>query len=200
MSDALRPVNSMALTSLPHATLSAQHALHGHYDVDWFLLKLKSDLTQAMSSAPNFHFGAVNFAVTVAALADWSWMLHARDHHSWQGFRGRMGLDKFARYIASQNDLVHAFTDLANEYKHADRFQASRRLINIHVRWAKCEDVPTLAQCWRDNAVGRQSGERMCIPILTTTNGDYFFRAAAENVMGWWEAFDPLSARPGTPA
>ena len=159
------------------------------------LLKIRQDLDRSMLAAPQFHYSAIDFAVGIASLIDWTFHYCAKNNPTWAAMKPKDGLKAFVKYIAEQNIAVAAFTDLANEFKHADRNKPSITLAKLTIVWVRSASDLESRPEWIENSIrGRSSNGMVMIPFVGLSDGRFpFYKAFAMQALDWWSAFDAMA-------
>ncbi len=182
------------MTTAQGAQTTAQVIFDGQYDLAWMKSEARYDFECSMQEIVHFHFEAMNFAVTVASLADWAWMLHARYTPAWASQKNPQ--NAFVGFIAHECNSVATLTDFANEYKHADRVHKNMSLRKLEVRTVKVEKLLTLPPGWEHNALAVANIGFRFIPIVETDCDRFFYKALGQAALAWWDNFDPSMAAP----
>ena len=108
--------------------LTARKVFAWTFDFEFLMEKANHELELSMSY-PNFFFpNAMNFSVTIHAIADHLWHLEAIRDPQWENTQS-----KFVEWIKTKSDCISLFIDISNTYKHSDR----NRKIFCRSSWTK---------------------------------------------------------------
>jgi hypothetical protein len=130
-----------------------------------------------------FLSNALNFSVTIHAIADHLWYTGAKRNSEWEISR-----EKFVEWIKTQNDCIGIFIDLSNTYKHSQRKRENRFIV--------CLEIMTFAQDWvasrspvemSNRIVDKFSGDEFLWPVVTKPDGWLvYYCYAAKSALDWW--------------
>jgi hypothetical protein len=173
----------------PRGVLTAHTVFDPSFNFDFLREKAVHELnlsfTEGQRGQKFFLWHAMNFSVSIHAIADYFWWVKEIGDAQWNNDQ-----NNFVHRVAVGNDCIDAFLDISNTYKHSHR-----------IRKHKIESLT----CYPDSAVIKNSdppGElelRNCIidrsqpkdsiywPVITTKKGRViYYRYAAESALGWW--------------
>jgi len=166
---------------------SAQVAFNGNYDLKWMIMKARVDLARSMQSPTRFYEDAMNFSVSIASMADWAWKLEVRHAAAWQEKTQR----EFVMAVGVQAPAVLAFTDLANEFKHADRTQTNFVARNLLIFSYDPTDASVVTpELLAKSIVQPSSGGTRYVPAVIVDAGRPYYIDVANSALAWWDAFD----------
>lgn len=177
--------------------LTAQDVFNGvGFDDAEMLRKAERELDRLLASGPmaaNDHM--FNFAVTLAAVSDWTFHLHLKHLPRWSGRVEQ----NFTNWVRHHSADAFVFIDISNEYKHADRKKpstlAEKMLMGFVDLTANPETRPQL-----DMSKGwvKQVGDKewFFFPSIKFDGKTEYFYDPAERAISWWRSFDPASAEP----
>ncbi|QJE03682.1 hypothetical protein HH212_26675 (plasmid) [Massilia forsythiae] len=80
-----------------------------------------------------------NFAVTLAAVSDWTFHLAVSQQPAWNGKREQ----HFTNWVRHSNSDASVFIDISNEYKHANRNKSSTLARKMMLKAVWPEQDPT---------------------------------------------------------
>jgi hypothetical protein len=97
--------------------LTAQQVFAWNFDFEFLMDKANHELHLSLHEGPRYFFPhAMNFSVTIHAIADHLWHVKAVNDTQWRGDQGA-----FVNWVKTKNDCIAVFIDLSNTYKHSDR-------------------------------------------------------------------------------
>jgi len=146
--------------------------------------KASHELELSMTEGADFLLqNALNFSVTVHAIADHLWYAGAIRNVQWRG-----NYAQFLEWLKTQNDCIAFFIDLSNTYKHSERTRPNR--------FANFLQNMTFPEDWVASRPPEELRNRLVRsdnvslwPVLTKTGGRLiYYRYAAEAALYWWRA------------
>lgn len=154
------------------------------FDFDFLMQKAYHELELSMTEGPHFFLSnALNFSVTIQAIADHLWYVGANRNSRWKNSRL-----KFVEWIKTKNDCIGIFIDLANTYKHSQKIHKNRFI-------ARFENM-TFAEDWvasrspvemTNRIIDKFSGDVSLWPVVTKQDGwPVYYRYAAKSALDWW--------------
>lgn len=184
------------------ALMSAQELLNGPgFDDDFILDKAERELRRVKVSVEPlaFYYDMMNFAISVAMVADWKFQLHLSDTRVWTAKKDISEIN-FTHWVRSQSPEIGAFIDISNECKHANRDYPSflAKKVLLSPIWKESEHKPEeLAEFSAFGLkFGTDKGPLLIVPLIEYGgNKDYFFRAA-DKAINWWKTVDITKAVP----
>lgn len=141
------------------------------------------------------HF--INFSVTVASIADWTFHLRLAGASKWN----KKTEIHFCNWIRSQSPEVAAFIDISNECKHANRKHANFVAEKVLLRpiWDTSAVPKGQMQVYEQKGFGvKLEGEKtlFLIPIIRYDSKEEYFFDVAEAALAWWKNLNPDLATP----
>jgi hypothetical protein len=166
--------------------LTAQRVFAWHFDFEFLMDKANHELHLSLCEGPRYFFPhAMNFSVTIHAIADHLWHVKAINDAQWEGKQ-----DAFVNWVKTQNDCIAVFIDLSNTYKHSDR-----RVHNYFAARLGLYPEPSiqhsgLPEETRNRVICDGPVEDSFWPVLTTTTGRLiYYLYAAESALHWWHTY-----------
>jgi hypothetical protein len=158
------------------------------FDFEFLMNKANHELALSMTEAPGLFLpNALNFSVTIHAIADHLWHAGENRNPQWPTY------GDFLTWLKTQNDCIGIFIDLSNTYKHTERdrpnrFADSFQNMTFPEDWVDARPPDEL----RNRIIDSHSGNVSLWPVLTTTGGRLiYYRYAAENALHWWRTNYP---------
>jgi len=177
--------------------LTAQNVFNGQgFDDAEMLRKAERELDRLRASRPmatNDHM--FNFAVTLAAVSDWTFHLHLKHLPRWSGKVEQ----SFTNWVRHNSADAFVFIDISNEYKHADRKKPSTLAEKMMVSYIDLGVHPQvragldMSKGWIQK-VG--AADWYFFPSIKFNGGIEHFYDPAERAISWWKSFVPASAVP----
>ena len=181
--------------SAPLRVLTAHNVFDPSFNFDFLIEKAAHELTLSLAEGPNFfYWHAMNFSVSIHAIADHLWWVKAIDDPQWNKHQ-----PNFVNWVTNENDCIAAFLDISNTYKHSERSRSTQRnKVTEHLKIyhndviIKNSDPPDeleLRNCIIDK---RQTGfSWLYWPVITTKTGRLiYYRYAAESALDWWRKYE----------
>lgn len=177
--------------------LTAQKTFNGEgFDDREMLNKADRELVRMRASrGMNPYDHMFNFAVTLAAVCDWTFHLHLSHLPRWNGRKEQ----HFTNWVRNSSADAFVFIDIANEYKHANRNTPSTLAekmmlsyidLGVHPQMRVAVDV---SKGWIQK-VG--SNDWFFFPSIKFNGGTEYFYDPAERAISWWKSFTPTTAEP----
>lgn len=178
--------------------LTAQDVFNGPGWDDQFLLsKAERELdrlraTRFIMVATDHMF---NFAVTLAAVCDWTFHLHLSRLPRWSGKKEH----NFTHWLRNNCEDAFVFIDIANEYKHANRKTPSTLAEKMMLSFIDLGDHPErrsqvdLSKGWIQKM---SSKDWYLYPSIKFNGKTEHFYDPAQRAIAWWRSFTPTSAVP----
>ncbi|MGS1108166.1 hypothetical protein ACVCNH_18070 [Achromobacter anxifer] len=180
--------------------LTAQNIFNGPgFDDAEMLRKAKRELDRlkgAGAGSMNAYDHMMNFAVSLAAVSDWTFHVHLADLPRWQGKKEH----NFTNWIRHHNADAFVFIDISNEYKHANRNTPSAVAEKMMLRFVQFDKEPEMrakvdtTKGWVQT-VGSGAEWFFFPSIQYGGKSDYFYNVA-ERAIVWWESKAYASAEP----
>jgi len=178
--------------------LTAQQVFNGTgFDDKHMLRKAERELNRLRTARgfeePFDHM--MNFAVSLAAVCDWTFHIRLSSLPRWNGKTER----HFTNWVRKSSADAFVFVDISNEYKHANRIHPSMSAekmmleyidLNLHPEARALIDQ---SKGWIQNVGGKDWFFRPTVKFNGTT--EYFYDAA-ERAISWWKVFIPVNAEP----
>lgn len=182
--------------------MSAQKLLNGQgFDDEFILEKAERELKRVKTSAEPFSFYSdmINFAISIAMVADWKFQLHLSNTPGWEAKEGISEVN-FTHWVRSQSPEVGALIDVSNECKHANRHRPSflAEKVLLSPIWNESEHKPEELAEFRAFGLKFRTDKEPLLIIPFINYGkkeDYFFRAA-DKAINWWKTVDMAKAVP----
>ncbi|MDR5809295.1 hypothetical protein [Caballeronia sp. LZ019] len=141
------------------------------------------------------HDHMFNCAVTLAAVADWTFHLKLSHLPRWSGKREQ----HFTNWLRRNCDDAFVFIDLSNEFKHANRNKPSTLAEKMMV-----DLIDLNAQPHKRSEIDPNKGwvekfgihELFLFPAIRFNGKTEPFYDPAERAIAWWRSFDPANAEP----
>ena len=136
-----------------------------------------------------------NFAVTLAAVCDWTFHLRLSNLPRWSGRNEQ----NFTHWLRNNCADAFVFIDVANEYKHANRNSPSTLAekmmmsfidLGIHPQMRSHVD---LSKGWIQTM---GVNDWFVFPSIKFNGGTEHFYDPAQRAIVWWRSFTPTSAVP----
>ncbi|QZA82450.1 hypothetical protein [Deefgea piscis] len=172
-------------------TLSAHQFLSGPgFDENFMLEKAIRELGRVKScqDALLMYDHMINFSVTIASIADWTFHLRLTDQPKWSVSKET----HFSNWIRSQSPEVAAFIDISNECKHANRKCSNYSANSLDL--AVIFDISLVPEqsmkMYEQKGFGRLTEEGRImyfIPTLTYCGNKKYFYDVAEAALIWWK-------------
>jgi hypothetical protein len=154
--------------------------------------KAAHELHHSFADGPDFfYWNAMNFSVSIHAIADHLWWVKAIGDSQWNT------QETFTNWVTIENDCIAAFLDMSNTYKHSQRHPNQQNNTTAHLKLhpddvviknSSPPDESELLNCIIDK---RQSTDSIYWPVITTTNGRLiYYRYAAESALNWWREYE----------
>lgn len=177
--------------------LTAQNVFNGEGFSDASMLsKAQRELDRLRSSrdimSSTDHM--FNFAVTMAAVCDWTFHLRLSDLPRWHGKKEQ----NFTNWVRKNSEDAFVFVDISNEYKHANRNKPSTLAEKMMMSYIDMA-LPNARQYVDPNKGWFQpvgTGQWFFFPAIKMNGGTEFFYGPAERALAWWKSFVPASAEP----
>jgi hypothetical protein len=153
------------------------------------------DRLRASQTPKDMYDHMLNFAVTLAAVCDWTFHLHLIALPRWNGTREQ----NFTNWVRQSSADAFVFIDLANEYKHANRNKPSTLAEKMMLGFNDLTENP---QERKGLDVGKgwmaKVGENdwFVYPSIKFNGRTEYFYDVAARAISWWRAFDPENAEP----
>ena len=177
--------------------LTAQDVFNGEgWDDRALLFKAERELDRlrnARAMATTDHM--FNFAVTLAAVCDWTFHLHLSSLPRWKGKREQ----NFTHWIRVNCADAFVFIDIANEYKHANRVNGSTLVEKMMLSFIDLGDHPEMRSQVDLNKGWIQSmGSKdwFFFPSIKFNGQTEYFYDPAQRAIAWWRSFTPSMAVP----
>ena len=172
--------------------LSASNTFGWTFDFEFLINKARYELDMSMTQHINWFFpNAMNFCVSVHAIADYMWHTKAIREPQWSNSQ-----NKFIEWCKGENSFIAAFIDLSNTYKHSDRYKKNQFIDRLELKtfpdeWIKSRPPEELrnrikAPLFKNDV---QSGYLELWPILAISGSNIYFHYAAESVLHWWRTY-----------
>lgn len=177
--------------------LTAQDVFNGPgWDDHALLLKAERELGRLRTAhnmdATDHMF---NFAVTLAAVCDWTFHLHLSHLSRWSGKKEQ----NFTHWLRNNCADVFVFIDIANEYKHANRNTPSALAEKMMVSFIDFGQHPEeRSQVDLNKGWIQQMGTNdwFFFPSIKYNGRTENFYDPALRAIAWWRSFTPTSAVP----
>lgn len=178
--------------------LTAQDVFNGPgFDANHMLRKAERELTRlrAERGFQELYDHMFNFAVTLAAVCDWTFHVHLSALPRWAGKREQ----NFTNWVRHTNSDAFVFIDISNEFKHANRKAPSALAEKMMLSYIDLGAHPMLrgtvdmAKGWIQNM---GTSDWYFFPSITFNGNTEHFEDAAERAISWWKAFSPANAQP----
>jgi len=178
--------------------LSAQETFNGQgFDDRHMLRKAERELQKLRTASgleePYDHM--FNFAVTLAAVSDWTFHLHLSQLPLWN----KKKESHFTNWVRKSNEDAFVFIDISNEYKHAHRTNKSTLAEKLILKYIDLGIYPQLRAGADLNKGWIQkvgASDWYCFPTIKFNGKTESFFDPAERAIAWWKAFTPAAAVP----
>jgi hypothetical protein len=177
--------------------LSAQELANGPgFDVGEMLRKAGRELDRMrLSRGMETYDHMFNFAVTLAAVCDWTFHLQLSHLPRWSGKNEQ----NFTYWVRYNSDDAFVFVDISNEYKHADRKIPSTLAQKVMLNYYDLGAHPQLRtkidvkKGWVHKA---GAVDWFMFPAIKFNGNTEHFYDPAQRAIAWWQAFTPAMAQP----
>jgi hypothetical protein len=175
----------------PVRVLTAHTVFDWSFNFEFLVDKAAYELGLSLAEGPDFfYWHAMNFAVSIHAIADHLWWVKAIDDAQWSKHQ-----PNFVNWVITQNDCIAAFLDISNTYKHSNRTTRNKvtgTLIlhpdNVVIKNSNPPDELELRNCVIQKG---QLKEAIYWPVITTKAGRLiYYRYAAEWALHWWRKYE----------
>lgn len=185
--------------------ISAQTLLNGPgFDDNFMLEKAGRELARIKASRDIYviYDHIINFAVSVASVADWTFHLKVKQLPRWNDDKFKDV--HFANWIRSQSPQVAAFMDISNECKHANRKHENfiARKVLLSPIWERDRHQFSADQLKLFEEIGYRvrvddgQSSVLVVPNMILTSGQHSLYEVADEALQWWKGFDPALAVP----
>jgi hypothetical protein len=166
--------------------LTAQQFFAWNFDFEFLMDKANHELHLSLHEGPRYFFPhAMNFSVTIHAIADHLWHVKAVNDTQWRGDQGA-----FVNWVKTKNDCIAVFIHLSNTYKHSDRRVQNDFAMRLGLYPDPSVQHSGSAEETRNRVIYGGPVEDSFWPVLTTTTGRLiYFRYAAEHALQWWRTY-----------
>jgi hypothetical protein len=178
--------NSPQSPSRPFAPPLTAQTVFASWPFDFGFLMQKADHELELSMTEGAHLfllNALNFSVTIQAIADHLWYAGANRIPQWRNRRS-----KFLEWLKTQNDCIGIFIDLSNTYKHSQKDHENHFIARFE-NMAFAEDwVASRSPVEMTNRiVDKFSGDASLWPVVTKPDGRLvYYCYAAKRALAWW--------------
>lgn len=186
------------------ANITAQELLNGPgFDDKHMLDKAYRELERVRSCSHTLiiYDHLINFSITVALIADWTFHLRLAGTPKWNNKTEI----HFCNWIRSQSPEVATFIDISNECKHANRkhqnFLAEKVLLCPiwDTSTVPAEQLNVLEQ--NGFRAATRNGDNMdstvlIVPVIKYDSKQEYFYDVAEAALLWWKGLNPDNAIP----
>ena len=177
--------------------LTAQDVFNGRgWDDHALLRKAERELERLRSThgmdATDHMF---NFAVTLAAVCDWTFHLHLSNLPRWSGKKEK----NFTHWLRVNCADAFVFIDIANEYKHANRATPSTLAEKMMLSFIDLGIHPEMrSQIDLNKGWIQPMGPKdwFIFPSIKFNGKTEHFYDPAQRAVAWWRSFTPTSAVP----
>ena len=115
--------------SAPLRVLTAHTVFDPSFNFHFLIEKATHELNLSFAEGPNFfHWHAMNFSVSIHAIADYLWWVKAIGDAQWRNEQ-----NNFINWVTTENDCIGAFVDISNTYKHSERIQKNKVAENLKI-------------------------------------------------------------------
>lgn len=177
--------------------LTAQKTFNGEgFDDQEMLRKADRELVRMRASRgmdPYDHM--FNFAVTLAALCDWTFHLRLSHIPSWNGKRET----HFTNWVRNSSPDAFVFIDISNEYKHANRNNPSTLAEKMMLSYIDLGEHPQMRGMVDVNKGWIQkmgTKDWFFFPSIKFNGNTEYFYDPAQRAIAWWQSFTPAMAKP----
>lgn len=179
-------------------TLTAQQIFNAPgFDDSAMLSKAERELhrLRASQTPDDMYDHMLNFAVTLAAVCDWTFHLHLSRLPQWSGKREQ----DFTNWVRQSSSDAFVFIDLSNEYKHANRNKPSTLARKMMLGYNDFTANPherervDLGKGWMAK-VGDK--DWFVYPSIKFNDRTEYFYDVADRAISWWRALEPANAQP----
>lgn len=178
--------------------LTAQNVFNGSgFDVDHLLRKADRELARLRAARgfeePYDHM--FNFAVTLAAICDWTFHVHLRSLPRWTGKKEH----HFTNWVRHTSSDAFVFIDISNEYKHANRKVPSALAEKVMLSFIDLGIKPQLrgivdmSKGWIQK-VG--TNDWYFCPLIKFGGRSENFYDPAERAISWWKSLSHNGIQP----
>jgi hypothetical protein len=164
----LKMENSPQSPSCPSAPpLTAQTVFASWpFDFGFLMEKAYHELELSMTEGAHFFFSnALNFSVTIQAIADHLWHTGAKRNSQWNN------RNKFVQWIQTQNDCIGIFFDLSNTYKHTQRKYENHFIARFENMTFPEDWVASRPPVEMSNRIIDKSSDMSLWPVVTKPDG-----------------------------
>jgi hypothetical protein len=181
-------------SSAPVRVLTAHNVFDRSFNFEFLMDKAAHELHLSLTEELDFfYWNAMNFSVSVHAIADHLWWVKAIDDPQWNKHQGN-----FVNWVVAENDCIAAFLDISNTYKHSERDRPTQQNkvtehLKLHpddavIKHSNPSDERELRNCIRDK---KQRTACIYWPVITTKEGRLiYYRYAAESALDWWRRYE----------
>lgn len=178
--------------------LTAQDVFNGPgFDADHMLRKAERELVRLRSARglEEPYDNMFNFAVTLAAVCDWTFHVHLSSLPRWTGKKEQ----HFTNWVRYNNNDAFVFIDISNEYKHANRKTPSALAEKMMLSFIDLGVHPHLrgivdtSKGWIQNM---GANDWYFFPSIKFGGSSEHFYDPAERAIAWWKSFLHSSAQP----
>jgi hypothetical protein len=100
----------------PLRVLTAHDVFDSSFNFKFLMDKAAHELHHSFADGPDFfYWNAMNFSVSIHAIADHLWWVKAIGDRQWNT------QETFTNWVTTENDCIAAFLDMSNTYKHSQR-------------------------------------------------------------------------------
>lgn len=179
--------------------LTAQQVFNGEgFDAQHMLRKAERELARIRTATDLdiVYDHMFNFAVTLAAVSDWTFHLELSQIPIWAGKNEA----HFTNWLRHTNSDVFVFIDLSNEFKHAHRNKPSSLAQKMMLKAVFSSDPQAAGFVFDSQKMIKMTtsnGYLIAIPwIERSAKGNDYFIDIGELAIAWWKAFIPANAIP----
>lgn len=151
------------------------------------------DLVRAMRSPNGFYEATMDLSVTLTSIGDWNYKEYKKRKEANNSTGVLVSWKRFQEHIENNCVELATFSDLANEYKHADRDRTSKFI--GHVSLLMIENSSLLDGTeWESSILSKRLNSGMAfLSVVELQNCDQLpFKLFAEKAIDWWSKFDPI--------
>lgn len=177
--------------------LTAQEVFNGPgWDDQELLRKAERELdrlriTRGMGATDHMF----NFAVTLAAVCDWTFHLRLSHLPKWSGKKEL----NFTHWLRNNCADAFVFIDIANEYKHANRNTPStlaEKMMLSFIDLGLHPEMRSNVDLNKGWIQPMESTDWFVFPSIKFNGGTEHFYDPAQRAVDWWRSFKPTNAVP----
>lgn len=177
--------------------LTAQQTFNGQgFDDGEMLRKAERELDRMRASrGMDAYDHMFNFAVTLAAVCDWTFHLHLSHLPKWSGKKEQ----NFTNWVRNSSADAFVFIDISNEYKHANRKTPSTLAEKMMLSYIDLGVYPQMrggVDVTKGWIKKMGANDWFFFPSIKFNGNTEYFYDPAQRAIAWWKSFTPTMAQP----